>query len=379
MPFHSPAADRQDINAATRSSRDDARWIAVCKRDPAAYAAFVYAVRTTGIYCRPTCVSRRPLRQNVEFHASAADARAAGFRPCLRCKPDAPSEAATDADAMVTRICRLVDAMEEPPSLAELAREAGLSPSHFHRVFTATLGITPRAYVAARRASRSRTLLRTTATVTEALHEAGYGSHSGFYGDRAHDLGMSPSRYRRGAPGEIIRFAIGKCWLGFVLAAATSRGVCSILLGDDPKRLAADLRRLYPEAALAGPDTGLESLLVQAIRLVEAPAQKSSLPLDIRGTAFQRRVWDALLAVPPGSTVTYAELARRVGAPKAARAVGSACAANQLAVVIPCHRALRSDGALSSYRWGIERKQALLAKESLSQAPRVTATRDKSD
>lgn len=345
-----------------RDLDDDARWDAVCRRDPTAATAFVYAVRTTGIYCRPTCGSRRPLRENVEFHRCAADARAAGFRPCLRCRPDAEHGAA--AAALVTRICRLIDAADEPPTLAELARAAGMSASHFHRLFTATLGITPHAYGAARRAVRSRALLRSKASVTEALHEAGYGSHSAFYGDRALGLGMPASRFRRGAAGETIRFAIGACWLGFVLAAATARGVCAILLGNDRARLSEELRAIYPGAVLAGPDTAFDALLAQVVRLIDAPAHPGAVPLDIRGTAFQRRVWDALLAVPPGSTVTYTELARRIGAPTSARAVGSACAANTLAVAVPCHRAVRADGGLSGYRWGVERKRALLDREA---------------
>lgn len=356
------AKDRQIVPREDAPIDDDRRWQAVCHRASSAEAPFVYAVRTTGIYCRPDCTARRPLRKNVEFYASPAQARAAGYRPCLRCHPDAADPLAHVTEA-IAHACRLIREADTPPDLAELSQAARMSPSHFHRMFKSTVGITPKAYASSVRAERSRRMLRTATTVTAALHDAGYGSHSSFYGDRAKSLGMSPTRHRSGGTGETIRYGISECWLGLVLAAATSQGVCAILLGDDREALSAEVAKLYPSARLLEADTDLARLLARVVELVQVPARSVELPLDIRGTAFQRRVWDALLAVPPGSTVTYAELARRIGAPRAVRAVGNACAANPLAVAVPCHRALRSDGTITGYRWGPARKRSLLAAE----------------
>lgn len=357
---------------------DDERWTAVCKRDSSADDLFVYAVRTTGIYCRPSCAARRPLRRNVAFFASGEAARAAGYRACLRCRPDA-THPHSHVGAAIERACLAMREAETSPRLVELARLAGMSPSHFHRVFTATVGITPKAYASSVRAERGRRTLRTAATVTTALHDAGYESHSSFYGDRVKRLGMPPSRYRTGGTGESIRFAIAPCWLGHVLAAATAKGVCAILLGDDARSLSAELARIFPSAHLEGPDRGLAGLLESVVQLVACPARHIDLPLDIRGTAFQRRVWDALIAVPSGSTTTYAELARQIGAPKAVRAVGHACASNTLAVAVPCHRALRSDGTIAGYRWDPRRKRALLDAEREGRTDGNWADRDRVD
>lgn len=342
---------------------EDARWTAVCNRDRRCDGSFVYGVRTTGVYCRPSCGARRPLRRNVEFHATSDAAEAAGFRPCRRCRPDAPA-GEDPHDGLVTRVCRAIDEAMVPPTLAELARIAGMSPSRLHRVFRSKVGVTPKAYAAARRSERSRRLLHAGATITEALYEAGYGSSSAFYGDRAHSLGMTASAYRRGAAGVDIRYAIAPCWLGHVLAAATPRGACAILLGDTAGDLVAELTRMYPHARHAGRDVAFERLLAQVVALVSEPESAPNLALDIRGTAFQQRVWEALRAVPPGRRVTYAELARRIGAPGAVRAVGRACATNALAIAVPCHRAVRTDGGLAGYRWGVERKRALLDREA---------------
>jgi AraC family transcriptional regulator of adaptative response/methylated-DNA-[protein]-cysteine methyltransferase len=343
---------------------DDACWAAVCRRDAHGMADFVYAVRSTGIYCRPVCAARRPLRSNVEFLPTPQAAAAAGYRPCKRCRPDA-SDRKKEIEATMARVCRLIDAAGHLPPLRELAQAAQMSPSHFHRVFKATLGLTPRAYAAGARADRTRHNLRRAPSVTHALHDAGYDSHSAFYGDAGRVLGMSPSAYRSGARGEEIRYAVTRCRLGHVLAAATGRGICAILLGETAPALVSELKRIFPHAVWQSPDRGFEQLLGAVVDLIEDPAcPGSTLPLDIRGTAFQQRVWRALRAVPAGTTVSYTELARRIGAPTAVRAVGSACAANLLAVAIPCHRAVRSDGGLSGYRWGIERKRALLEKEA---------------
>lgn len=351
-----------------RTLDDDACWTAVCRRAPGSDADFVYAVRSTGIYCRPSCTSRLPLRSNVEFHPSPQAAAAAGFRPCKRCRPDTPHPRAS-FEATIARVCRLIDASERLPSLSELAAAAHMSPSHFHRMFKATLGVTPRAYAAAGRARRARQTLKTTPSVTHALHEAGYDSSSAFYADATKALGMSASAYRKGARGEAIRYAVAGCRLGHVLAAASERGICAILLGDLPETLVRELEQTFPHARWQAPDHTFDRLLQSVVKLVDEPERTAEgLPLDIRGTAFQHRVWNALRAVPPGTTISYAELARRIGSPNAVRAVGSACAANRLAVAVPCHRAVRTDGGLSGYRWGIERKRELIAREAHTQA-----------
>ena len=350
---------------------DDACWTAVCRKDPESAAEFVYAVRTTGIYCRPTCTSRRPLRSNVEFHPTPQAATAAGYRPCKRCRPDEANPRAS-REAAMTRVCRLIDASERLPSLFEMATAAHMSPSHFHRVFKATVGLTPRAYAAAGRARRARRTLKATPSVTHALHDAGYESHSTFYADTSRSLGMSPSVYRRGAHGETIRYAVAPCRLGYVLAAATARGICAILLGDEPHVLVSELEQTFPHAVWRTPGPDFGRLLREVIDLIEEPARSvATLPLDIRGTAFQQRVWNALRCVPPGRTISYTELARRIGSPNAVRAVGSACAANAIAIAIPCHRAVRADGGLAGYRWGVERKRALIANEARPNTSRL--------
>lgn len=340
----------------------DPRWATVLTRDPAADGRFFYSVRTTGVYCRPSCGARAPRPENVEFHLSAADAERAGFRPCRRCRPDQPSVGARQA-ALVAELCRFIETSERPPSLAELAKRAGLSPWHLHRVFKAVAGVTPAAYAAAHRARRLRAELDRAATVTEAIYGAGYGSAGRFYGKSDQLLGMTPTRYRAGGRNVRIRFAIGECSLGSILVAASERGVCAIFLGDDPEALARDLQDRFPRAELVGGDAGFEELVSGVVGLVEAPKRGLKLPLELRGTAFQQRVWQALRGIPPGATASYADIARRIGAPESVRAVARACAANPLAVAIPCHRVVRTDGALSGYRWGVERKRALLERE----------------
>lgn len=340
----------------------DACWDAVRTRDPAADGRFVYAVRTTGVYCRPTCAARTPRRENVSFHETGEAARRAGFRPCLRCRPDDPP-AAERRRVAVTHACRTIDAAETPPPLAQLAQAAGMSPFHFHRVFRDVTGVTPAAYARARRAERLAKALPGAETVTGALYDAGYHAPSRFYAEAKDRLGMAPSRYRTGGTGARIRFGVGACSLGAILVAATERGVCAILLGDDPDALVRDLQDRFPAAALIGGDAAFEGWMAQAIGLVEAPARPHGLPLEIGGTVFQQRVWQALRAIPPGTTATYADVARAIGAPRASRAVALACGANAIAVAIPCHRVVRSDGSLSGYRWGVERKRDLLARE----------------
>lgn len=344
-------------------TRKDPRWTAVVARDHGADGKFFYSVRTTGVYCRPSCGSRHARPENVQFYASAADAERAGFRPCKRCKPDQPPLGRQHA-AKVAKICRLIESAGEAPSLADLAGRAGLSAYYFHRVFKAVTGLTPRAYAAAHRAKRVRSELERSGTVTEAIYGAGFGSNGRFYETSDAVLGMTPSNYRAGGANTEIRFAIGECSLGSILVARSERGICAILLGDDPGALARDLQDRFPRANLIGGDRGFEKLVAKVVGFVEAPALGLDLPLDVRGTAFQQRVWQALRKIPAGSTASYTEIAKRIGSPKSVRAVAQACAANVLAVAIPCHRVVRNDGALSGYRWGVERKRALLRREA---------------
>lgn len=343
---------------------DTIRWDAVQRRDPAFDGVFYYSVRTTGVFCRPSCAARTALRQNVAFHASCTDAVAAGFRPCLRCRPDLPPLAERQA-AAVAQACALIAASEEAPDLDTLAAASGMSKFHFHRIFKAHTGITPKAYAAARRAARVAAQLDSGTSVTAAIYNAGFNSSGRFYADTR--LGMTPTRYRQGGAGETIRFAIGACSLGAILVAATEKGICAILIGDDPDLLARDLQDRFPHAQLEGADAAFDRTVAAVVGFVEAPNIGLALPLDVRGTAFQQRVWEALRALPAGVTVSYAELAARVGVPTGARAVAGACAANPVAVAIPCHRVVRNDGALSGYRWGVERKRILLDREVLKQ------------
>jgi AraC family transcriptional regulator of adaptative response/methylated-DNA-[protein]-cysteine methyltransferase len=341
---------------------DDQRWAAVCAREHAADGAFYYSVRSTGVYCRPSCPSRTPRRANVAFHASCLDAEAAGFRPCLRCRPTEPPLVERQAEA-VARACRLIEASDEAPDLASLAEACGMSRFYFHRIFKAHTGITPKAYASARRAGRVQRTLALAPTVTEAVFDAGFNSSGRFYAASQGVLGMTPTRYRAGGMGESIRFAVGACSLGAILVAATGKGICAILIDDDPGQLVRDLQDRFPQAELVGAEPEFERTVAQVVGLVEAPRIGLDLPLDVRGTAFQQRVWEALRRIPAGQTVSYAELAERVGLPAGARAVAGACAANPVAVAIPCHRVVRNDGALSGYRWGVERKRALLERE----------------
>jgi AraC family transcriptional regulator of adaptative response/methylated-DNA-[protein]-cysteine methyltransferase len=352
------------MSATTTQDAEAERWDAVRRRDRAMDGRFVYAVATTGVYCRPSCAARPARRENVSFFADGAAATRAGYRACKRCRPDGPGRAEEQA-AAIARACRLIDAAEAPPPLAELAAAVGLSRFHFHRLFRETTGLTPRGYAAARRAERLREGLAAAGTVTEALYEAGFGSNGRFYEAAPAMLGMPPTAWRDGGRDAEIRFALGSCALGAVLVAATAKGVCAISLGEDPAALLDEFQARFPKARLIGGDPEFESLVARAVALVEAPgAGGEALPLDIRGTAFQQRVWQALREIPPGTTTTYTELARRIGLPRSVRAVARACASNAIAVAIPCHRVVRQDGGLAGYRWGLARKQALLAREA---------------
>src|SRR5208283_2040029 len=345
------------------SPGEDVCWEAMRRRDPAYDGAFFVAVRTTGVYCRPSCKSRPPRRENVSFFPTAEAAEQAGYRACKRCRPEKLGAPDPQVEA-VRRACERIASAQEAPSLADLAARVGLSQFHFHRVFKKVTGVTPKAYVAEMQARRAADKLRTAETVTEAIYDAGFNSSSRFYETAAARLGMTPTAVRRGGQGAVIRFAIGQASLGAVLVAATEKGVCAIMLGDDPDALARALQDRFPRAELIGGDEKFERTVAEVVGLVEAPGQRLDLPLDIRGTAFQQRVWEALRAIPRGRTATYAEIAEAVGRPRAVRAVAQACAANPLAVAIPCHRVVRTDGDLSGYRWGVERKRKLLDLEA---------------
>lgn len=343
------------------SSLNEARWTALCARTSGPDADFIYAVTTTGIYCRPGCASRRPHRANVCFYDSTAAARAAGFRPCLRCRPDEPS--VNGPAAAIAQACRTIKDALTPPSLAVLAAQAGLSPFHFQRQFKATVGLTPAGYARAQRAERARAALLSENEVTAAIFDAGFSSSGRFYETSGERLGMTPSAFKRHGRGHTIHYGVGICWLGHVLAAATERGVCAISLGDDPDVLIAQLTERFREAEISDGGEDFQHTLDLVIALIEAPEKPHQLPLDVQGAAFQERVWQALTRIPAGSTASYAQVARDIGAPKAARAVARACASNTVAVAIPCHRVVRSDGAVSGYRWGSQRKTAILKRE----------------
>lgn len=346
----------------TAYGSDAARLAAVRARDAAADGTFLYAVATTGVYCRPSCAARPARPENITFHADGAAARAAGFRPCKRCRPDEPTLTERQA-SLVAEACRAIDAAEVAPSLGTLAAAAGLSPYHFHRVFKAQTGVTPKAYATARRADRLRAGLDCGARITDAIYDAGYGSSSRFYESAGERLGMTPRAFRDGGRDTELRFAVAPCSLGNVIVAASRRGIAAIELGDDPETLEAGLAARFPKARLIGGDAAFADLVARVVAFIEAPAAGLDLPLDVRGTAFQEQVWRALRAIPAGRTATYTEIATSIGAPRAVRAVAQACAANPTAVAIPCHRVVRADGSLSGYRWGVERKRALLARE----------------
>jgi AraC family transcriptional regulator, regulatory protein of adaptative response / methylated-DNA-[protein]-cysteine methyltransferase len=355
------SAKRVELAAATES---DPRWALVAARSAAADGTFFYSVKTTGVYCRPSCTARKARPENVRFHSTRQEAEQAGFRPCRRCTPDQPPRSEQHA-AMVTEACRFIEASQDGPSLEELASHAGVSPFYFHRIFKALTGLTPRAYAAAHRGERVRKELARARTVTSAIYESGYNSNGRFYGESEQVLGMTPTVYRAGGANTDIRFAVGECSLGSILVASSELGVCAIFLGDDPHTLARELQDRFPRATLIGGDAEFEQLVAQVVGFVEAPQVGLDLPLDVRGTVFQQRVWQALREIPAGSTASYTDIAARIGSPKSVRAVAQACAANPVAVAIPCHRVVRTDGGLSGYRWGVERKRTLLRREAV--------------
>jgi AraC family transcriptional regulator of adaptative response/methylated-DNA-[protein]-cysteine methyltransferase len=344
---------------------DDWRWQSLVRKDERADGLFWYSVKTTGVYCRPSCPARLPKRENVAFHDSTQNAEKAGFRACKRCGPKGSGLAGQHAEA-VTTACRMIKEADEFPSLNELAVAVKMSPGYFHRLFKTATGLTPKDYANAHRADRVKRALPKLETVTQAIYDAGFNSNGRFYAGSSKMLGMKPKEYREGGAGNTIRFAIAECSLGSILIASSEKGVCAILMGDDPEALARDLQDQFPKANLIGGDDRYEKLVAKVVGFIEAPRIGLDLPLDIRGTAFQQRVWKELQRIPAGKTVCYSEVANRIGSPNSARAVAQACGANALAVAIPCHRMVRNNGDISGYRWGVDRKRALLARERMT-------------
>lgn len=342
----------------------DARWSALRARDPAADGWFFYAVRSTGVYCYPSCAARPALPENVAFYETRQQAEADGFRPCKRCRPDLPPRTERET-RLIAKACKIIENAEALPALATLAATLGYSPYHFHRLFKRITGVTPKAYADAHRHKRVQANLARGGGVTATLYDSGYNSSGRFYESSGDMLGMTPKSYRAGGMGEMIFHAIAPCSLGYVLVGISGRGVCAILMGDEPHDLLKDLKDRFSKAEHRPEDDSLQVVVGQVVRLVDHPrgGVDTSLPLDIRGTVFQRRVWDELRKIPAGETISYSELAAKIGAPKAARAVALACAANKLAVAVPCHRVVTAKGKISGYRWGAERKRRLLDAE----------------
>jgi len=338
---------------------DQERWEAVIHREKNADDAFVYSVKTTGIYCRPSCPARLARRENVAFHLTPKDAERAGFRACKRCKPNDPS-AHSEQAAIVAKARKLIVDAEEPLSLDALVEAISMSPWHFHRVFKSMTGLTPKAYVTAHRAKRMHEELSRRGTVTSAIYNSGFNSNGRFYAESNKRLGMKPTEFKAGGDGATIRFAVGECSLGSIVVAASHLGICSIAIGNDPNTLVRELQDRFSNAELIGGDKQFERMVARVVAFVENPSAGLELPLHVQGTAFQQRVWKALCEIPCGTTCTYSELAQKLGQPNARRAVAGACASNKLAVAIPCHRVVRTDGSLSGYRWGVERKDKLL-------------------
>ena len=341
---------------------DDVRWQAVVNRDPDADGQFVFAVLTTGIYCRPSCRSRRALRENVRFYADAASAQTAGFRACKRCQPDS-ADPQQQRIEKVAHACRLLE-QEQTLTLEQLAKEVAVSPFHFHRLFKSVTGMTPRAWQQAWRAQKLRDSLKQSDSVTDAVLAAGFPASSSFYRHADETLGMSASQFRRGGDEQLIRYTLGSCQLGRCLVAISSRGICAVLPGDKDEALIAELEKIFPHARREAADERFQQQVAEIIAVLDGHRATTTLPLDIRGTAFQQQVWQALRAIPAGETRSYQQVAEAIGKPKAVRAVASACAANKLALIIPCHRVVRQSGALSGYRWGIARKAELLRREA---------------
>lgn len=352
------------LSQPTRYTNEDARWNAIIGKQSDADGRFVYAVETTGIYCRPSCSSRQPARRNVRFYETSTEAEQAGFRACRKCggRPKGDDDPQLLA---VRHACREIEAAEDQaPSLDRLAEATGVSPHHLHRVFKKTMGITPRQYWDSIRLGRLKENLRSGEPVAPALYGAGYGSSSRLYEKSDGQLGMTPASYGRGGAGAVIAYAVRSGALGLVLVGATAKGVCFVALGDDEAILVEELARDFPKAERHRDDDGLGEMLDTVVAHLEGREPSIHLPLDVQATAFQRQVWQALTDIPYGETRSYGELAQAIGKPGAPRAVGRACGSNPVALLVPCHRAIGADGRLTGYRWGVERKQALLSQES---------------
>ncbi|MGD0053815.1 MAG: bifunctional DNA-binding transcriptional regulator/O6-methylguanine-DNA methyltransferase Ada [Acidimicrobiales bacterium] len=347
---------------------EQTRWRAVEDRDSGAIGLFVYAVRSTGVYCRPGCGARRALRTNVEFFATPLEAAGAGYRACKRCHPDQARDSEPSRRAVI-ETCRYVESCDGEPDVAALAGELGYSERHLRRLFSDVVGVSIGEYARAARAERARAALRAGLTVTDAIFEAGYGSNRAFYEHGAPRLGMAPDRYRRGAPGTAITFTSMITPVGVVVAARTARGVCSVKVGSSEAALCRELSEEFPLATIERDDDGLAEIANVLAEAVRGEGDPTTLPLDVAGTAFQVRVWEALRAIPSGETRTYTQVAASIGSPRAVRAVASACASNPAALTVPCHRVVRQDGSLAGYRWGLETKRELLRAEAQTHAP----------
>jgi AraC family transcriptional regulator, regulatory protein of adaptative response / methylated-DNA-[protein]-cysteine methyltransferase len=344
---------------STPFTNEKSRWQAVVENDSAADSIFYYGVITTGIFCRPSCPSKLPNRKNTIFFDTIAEAISAGYRPCKRCQPQAASPEEQTRDTIV-RACRILEERETSPKLADLAKEIGMSPYHFHRLFKKTVGITPKQYSSAHRSDHFKRELASGQSVTDAMYSAGYSSSSTAYTSSRERLAMKPKEYRKGGAGLNIRYGIVLCRLGWVIVAVTDRGICAIEFADDPEELPPMVQRRFPMAEIVKEEQSLNSLLHDVVQLIDSPGRDIHLPLDIQGTAFQQQVWAILRQIEPGETLSYTDVADKLGKPKAVRAVATACAANKIAVVIPCHRVILKTGEVSGYRWGIERKKKLL-------------------
>lgn len=347
---------------AGKFNTDATRWKAVSENNSNADGSFYYAVITTGIYCLPSCKSKLPNRDNVEYFTTRDDAEAAGYRACKRCRPTATSKA-DEIEQKVIHACRIIEESETSIKLDELATKVNLSPYHFHRLFKKIIGVTPKQYETRHQSQRFHNSLKSSPSVTDAIYSAGYGSSGSAYDKKRDQLAMKPTVYRKGAEGVNISYGVAQCFLGWVIVAATNRGICAIEFGDDSETLPQQVQARFPNAQLNKADTGFKTLIKEVVDYIESPRESLHVPLDIQGTAFQQQVWEVLRQIKPGETMSYTDVAERLGKPDAVRAVASACASNKLAVVIPCHRVISKSGKTGGYRWGSERKQRLLESE----------------